>query len=199
MSLVVLLGMQSARAAVPAIDQVMAFPGTFKPFSTNRHVTIKYSLSAAAAVRLTIYGPEQEQIKVLRDWAEKPAGQHTVNWDGKDDAGTVVPDEAYFFTIEAKNQDGATVYDPIIHSGGKRITPDNVKLDPVSHEISYTLSESCRVLVRVGIYNGPLCDTVINWLPRQAGVIQEKWNGEDRLGVRKHFVFSMNTLIGSIS
>ncbi len=149
--LALLLMPQQLSAETLKIDQVMAFPTELNISSAGQYASIKYTLSDDAQTRIIIYGPQQEQIKLLQDWTSRPAGVHSARWDGKDNSGTIAGDEAYFFTIEAKNQDNTAVYDPIITSGGTRVTPQNVALARSDNKISYTLPRTSRVLVRAGM------------------------------------------------
>ncbi len=71
------------------------FPNPFNPSTA-----IRYSLAEMADVKLSIYNMLGQQIRVLvRD--ARPAGVHTVEWDGRDAMGRHVATGLYFYRIEA--------------------------------------------------------------------------------------------------
>lgn len=115
-----------------------------------------------------------------------------VQWDGRDSTGKPVPDEAYTFVIETtvessdKSADSADgggaetiVYDPTTFSGGKVGDITDITFDPTG-AVSYELPAPARVLFRLGIHNGPMYRTLVDWKPRPAGKVKEYWDGFDR-------------------
>jgi hypothetical protein len=116
----------------------------------------------------------------LAEQAPKQAGAHREAWDGKDLDGKIVPDEAYFFTIEAWDDTGGhAVYDPITFSGGEAFETTKARFDRKAGTLTYALSKPSRVLVRIGVGRGALLKTVVDWQPRSAGESTESWNGKD--------------------
>ncbi|MDI6793328.1 MAG: hypothetical protein QME81_10745 [bacterium] len=102
-------------------------------------------------------------------------------WDGKDTEGQLVPDEAYFFTIEAVDKKGSIeIYDPTIFSGGEEHDITEAPIDSVSGTINYRLPKMARVMIRLGISGGSLLKTLVDWKPRLAGEVTEYWNGKDQ-------------------
>lgn len=57
---------------------------------------ITYSLAAAGRVSLAVYNPEGKLVRTLLNAAQRTAGTHTEQWDGKDDAGNVLPTTATY-------------------------------------------------------------------------------------------------------
>lgn len=60
---------------------------------------IAYSVPAAGAVRLAVYGLQGERVRTLEDGTVM-AGRHSIAWDGRDEHGRVVPAGTYFVRLE---------------------------------------------------------------------------------------------------
>lgn len=73
------------------------------PNPFNMTTQINYYLKLGGDVKLEIYNIRGEMIKRLIDSAQR-AGEHTVLWDGKDDAGNDAPSGVYFFRLNAENK-----------------------------------------------------------------------------------------------
>ncbi|HEX6100101.1 MAG TPA: FlgD immunoglobulin-like domain containing protein [Thermoanaerobaculia bacterium] len=155
-------------------------------------LNLRYTLSAPATVTVSVYDPDHRLVATLAQNARRPAGENRERWNGKDLDGRVVPDEAYFFVIEAKDAAGSTaIYDPITFSGGEIGDVGQANVDRESGTISYALSQPSRVLLRAGIAGSVLLRTIVDWEPRAAGAVTEYWNGKDQDGLidvagRKH-------------
>jgi hypothetical protein len=63
------------------------------PFGTE--TTIAFALSRRGGVRLELFGATGAIVRCLLD-QEMSGGNHTVTWDGRDDAGRRVPSGVYF-------------------------------------------------------------------------------------------------------
>ncbi len=72
------------------------YPNPFNP-STN----IVYTLSSSATVKLAIYNMLGQRVVTLVAGEAQLSGQHTVQWDGKDDIGNPVSSGVYLYRIEA--------------------------------------------------------------------------------------------------
>ena len=82
-----------ARTEIPKMDQ--NYPNPF-----NASTGIKFTLPEPANVTLNIYNILGQKIASLVD-EEKPAGTHTVFWDGKDKNGAEVASGIYLYQIRA--------------------------------------------------------------------------------------------------
>ena len=69
------------------------------PNPFNASTTIRYDLPFPGGVRLCIYDLMGQRIRALVD-ERKPAGSHSVTWDGKDDAGKKVSSGMYVCRLE---------------------------------------------------------------------------------------------------
>ncbi len=70
----------------------------------SRQVSISYGLPRAAEVKLEVYDASGKPVSTI-EAGPKPAGYHTVVWDGADSYGTQLPTGAYFVRLAA---DGLT-------------------------------------------------------------------------------------------
>ncbi|NIM18927.1 MAG: T9SS type A sorting domain-containing protein [Candidatus Latescibacteria bacterium] len=73
------------------------YPNPFNPSTT-----IKYSIKARASVSLKIYNVTGQLVKTLVN-EEKPAGEYTKGWNGRNDAGNPVSSGVYFYKLVTKN------------------------------------------------------------------------------------------------
>jgi hypothetical protein len=73
-------------------------PARPNPFSPGTRIS--FDLPRAAAVRLLIYDVAGRQVRMLTDqqWA---AGNHTLEWDGRNDIGQPAGSGVYFYTMRA--------------------------------------------------------------------------------------------------
>ncbi len=72
------------------------YPNPFNPTTA-----IRYGLPGSARVTLKIYNLLGEELAVLLDHVEKPAGYHIEFWNGSDARGQAVPSGVYFCRIQA--------------------------------------------------------------------------------------------------
>ena len=109
-------------------------------------------------------------------------GDHDLAWDGKDERGQPVPDEAYCARAVLEAAGTSTVDDPCTRTGGEVITGIQPSL-AAEGDIVYTLERPARVLIRVGVKNGAMLRSLSVWRPRPAGRNLQRWNGFDDSGL----------------
>lgn len=109
----------------------------------------------------------------------------SISWDGKDMDGNIVPDEAYFFTIEAADSRGHfALYDPTATSGGDPVTLQDLSYDRDKKLLTYWLTADARVRIRAGVSSGgPLLKTLVNGVPKASGLQELTWDGKDESGI----------------
>ena len=73
------------------------YPNPFNP-----ETTIEFTLNIAGRVVIEIYDLLGRRIQTLID-AIRPAGWHTVRWDGKDETGNCMPSGLYMYTLKANS------------------------------------------------------------------------------------------------
>jgi hypothetical protein len=71
------------------------------PFSDN--CVISYSLTYAGAIDVAIYDTDGRLVRVLIKNETQSAGDHTVKWFGRDDAGKRLPAGVYFYHLKTGN------------------------------------------------------------------------------------------------
>lgn len=188
----VAVGYTTIRSTAPDISDYIPSVGTlrFLPGETAKTFTILIikdrRKEAGETVRLVLSRPAggaglgAVSAGTLASDAERKAGQSREVWDGKDLDGAVVPNEAYFFCVEAVDSSGQkVVYDPTTFSGGESADLTQGQINHETGTLNYTLSQPSRVLIRAGIPGSALLKTVVDWQPRVAGEITEYWNGKD--------------------
>ncbi len=162
------------------ISGVKISTSSFNP-QKGEELAIYCTLSKKAEIEVNLYDPDFVLIKTLTSRGFLDAGQQTFIWDGRDMDGKIVPDEAYFFTIEAQDEKGnKESYDTTVFSGGEAGDLTEADINPETKTITYNLPVMARVLIRLGIQDGPLLNTLVDWKPRVAGEITEHWNGKDK-------------------
>jgi hypothetical protein len=148
--------------------------------ATGQRFPIRIALEREARVELRLVSPDGDPVRTLVSAGSLGAASHELQWDGKDDAGVLVPDEAYVPVLIARATDGTTLeLDPRATSGGEMI--DQLQVAPLAGgDIGYVLPAPARVLVRVGIKEGPMLASLANWEPRASGKNVQRWNGFDQ-------------------
>jgi Lamin Tail Domain/FlgD Ig-like domain len=87
------------------IDVVRAFNlNQNRPNPFNPVTTIEFAVPAAGRVKLEIYNAKGQLVRNLIDAEYTKAAHERVTWDGRDDAGRVVPSGVYFYTLLAGDQ-----------------------------------------------------------------------------------------------
>ena len=158
-----------AHAGTPfEIRNIRIAPKSFNP-AIRETVKLYFSVSGSGKALVQIFDPDRQLVKELRVKDIPESGLCCLQWDGTDIDGKVVPDEAYFFTINAYAYTGEmAVYDPTVFSGGENISFP-VEFDPDKNVVNYTLPEDTRTIIRAGVKKGPMIKCLVNWRPRTAG------------------------------
>lgn len=164
------------------ISEVAIDRDVFNP-SLGQSVTIRFRISKNARVSLNIFDFDQELIVSLLGGKSLNAGQHAYPWNGRDWNGKIVPDEAYFFTIEANNGAERSSYDPAGLTDSILREIEGISILPDRQELEYALPEKGRVAVKAGIVDGPLLALPVDWEPRTKGTHREHWDGMDQDGL----------------
>lgn len=150
-------------------------------FSPERKETfaLPITLQEKAEIKIGFYTADGDLVRTLASNKPLEKGVHTLRWDGKDDQGNIVPDEAYVPVLEATAASGKKYkIDPRETTGGEAIEDLHVQITS-SRDISYLLPAPSRVLIRAGIKGGPMMRSLANWEPRGAGKNIQHWDGMD--------------------
>jgi hypothetical protein len=146
---------------------------------------VQLTLSHPARVDLCVYDGREVLIRRVSSHAELARGVHRLEWDGTDLHGRPVPDEAYHFTLEGHSAGAApVVWDLSDATGGESLSVLPPRWLRDEGRVEFTLARDARVRVRVGLTGGgPLVRTLLDWVPRPAGVHSIAWDGRDAAGV----------------
>lgn len=181
-TVVLFLSVGTVAAADLAIQNVQVTPHTLTP---GDEAKLSFSMNKEARVTVQIYTPDYDVIRNLIFDQVRPAGVNTFFWDGRDNAGQMVPDEAYLFGITAVASDGTrATYDPTTLSGGEiaDVFIHDTRRDGDNITVTYTAVRPSRISLRAGIHKGPLLKTLLNWQPMPAGAHVHTWDGMDETG-----------------
>lgn len=165
--------------AARAIDGVRLGAASFNP-TLGDELAIAYELSAGDEVWVRVYDPDGGLVRTLVDGEPREAGPNQETWDGRDFEGRRVPDEAYLVILETASGE---VYDPTTVSGGIVGDLTDARFDRQAGTVTYRLPAASRVLIRLGVRNGPMLKTLVDWRPRLAGSVTEYWDGRDEDGL----------------
>ncbi len=83
----------SEQAAVSSYALEQNYPNPFNPATT-----IRFQMKEAGAVHLSIYNLQGQLVRTLIA-GEMAAGQHHLQWDGRDQRGRLVPSGTYFYKL----------------------------------------------------------------------------------------------------
>ncbi|MDZ7289281.1 MAG: phytase [candidate division KSB1 bacterium] len=78
------------------------YPNPLRASAFNPSTVIPFHLNKSIHVKLTIVNIMGQAIRTLVE-GQMPAGEHLLNWDGRSDAGEVVPSGTYFICMEKGN------------------------------------------------------------------------------------------------
>lgn len=142
-------------------------------------VQLKIRSNEAGSLRVEILSEDGMHIRQLhRNIQIKANGLLTVEWDGTDDDGRVVPSEVYFPKVTFSSQKNGKDYEynPLAESGGSMLRNIPVSLDKYDN-FSLKLSSPSRLLIRGGVHDGPLLKTFSSWRPYPQGIARFNWDG----------------------
>ncbi len=170
--------------------EVRVGSASFNPAKEQR-VELRYELRRDDAITVGVYDCDGGLVRRLAESAPQSAGAHKVVWDGKDQEGKIVPDEAYAFTLEAAS---GAVFDAATFSGGVVGDLTAARFDEEAGTVEYQLPQAARVLIRLGLQGGPMLKTLVDWKPRPSGSVTEYWDGRDEsklIAFHKHKDFKV--------
>ncbi|MDL1948227.1 hypothetical protein FBQ97_00205 [Acidobacteria bacterium ACD] len=134
-------------------------------------------------------------------------GSVLLSWDGRDERGGVVPNEAYFVRLRLLDGRKKTLsaFDPLAGPGRNRESPEDVTYSSADGILTYSLARPGRVHVEAGqapldpitkTRTGPVLKVIVDREPRPAGRILERWDGWDES--RTIFVPELTDMVFSV-
>lgn len=149
---------------------------SFNP-SLKKKVDITVAAPAGYSTVVTMNDAHGLPIKTLYNGKAKP--ELKLSWDGTDDSGEIVPDEAYYPMVKAIQGKDTIIYNPPLFSGGEIFTIKEAEVNLEKGTISYTLKKNSRIMIRAGEKKGILLKSIVHCVPRLKGSVTEYWNGKD--------------------
>jgi hypothetical protein len=83
------------------IDKFELYQNFPNPFNPNTEIS--FHLSSGGIVHLNIFNILGQKVKTLID-EERPAGKHTILWDGKNDSGHPLVSGVYYYRLTTSDQ-----------------------------------------------------------------------------------------------
>lgn len=181
-----LVEMPVVAARLPVISSVKDGPkDPFNP-AVGEESTLTYTLSSDALVTVTVL-KGLIPVATVSSNTFNPAGSNTVIWDGRDNAGNLLPDAAYTYQVDAVSQlvpafkstnKTALV---VVEKEPPQITGFSVSANPLkiaagTVSFKYTLSENAKVALKVYDSSGGLVRTIQNGTAKIAGLNTSTWD-----------------------
>jgi hypothetical protein len=177
-----LLVATAAFAIAPARAQVtlLSQSATELSVASAQQVTYTVRTDRPGRLALEVLTGDGDLVRRLL-LPDAAAGTHKLGWDGRDDQGRAVPDEAYCVRALLEIAGQTATDDPCQRTGGEVVSGTAAEQSP-GGDIVYTLSHPARVLIRVGYKGGAMMRSLSVWRPRPAGRNLQRWNGMDDSG-----------------
>jgi flagellar hook assembly protein FlgD len=172
------------------ISEVSASPLFIDPYR-GQSATIRYTLAHALDLPMTVVvriydAPTKQLVKTLTAAYQLP-GVNAVDWDGTHTSGTIVPLEAYYFTIQASDASGtqdqyndATNPLPGPTPSHSNYVVNATNFDPYQNDlvaIHYEFSAPGRLTIRIITTSGQTIRTLLPQAIRGPGPQVELWDG----------------------
>ena len=190
--LIVLAGSTVAYAGAQSkISRVSTTREFFNP-TLRETVSLEIEPAVSGTVRITVVDRDGFPIRHLEEQRAERNRKVVARWDGRDDAGSVVPDEAYSFKVDLVTSAGTETYFPALKPA-RSFTIRADSFDSVGGILHYNLPVACRVHIQAGSAkfdkagnaDGPVLKTIVNRAPRAKGAVVEHWSGFDESGTIK--------------
>ncbi len=162
------------------LKQVMINDYSTNKLSTTRNKNFEFSIDIKTAQTLSIdiVSADKDKVKTIFKKTKVKPGNLKLSWDGKDEKGIFVPDEAWYPAIHIYNNDKVTSIYPSDYSGGEVM--DELPVTVVgAKQINLTLSKPARLLVRAGLKSGPMLRSLSSWEVKEQGLHKIYWDGLD--------------------
>lgn len=153
----------------------------------NATVTIDFAQAGRASV--VVVDRDGYPVRTLAN-AQSASGSVTLHWDGRDDSGRLVADEAYSLKVDWRGPKGTDTYFPA-NAPATMTAIQARSYDRRTATLVYNLPRASRVHIQAGTAAvdpktrrvvGPVMRTLVNREPRVSGMIAEHWNGYDESG-----------------
>jgi len=159
---------------------------TFEP-SRGESGAVNTTLNAALPIRLLLKNYNGVVVRKLAD-AARAAGNYTDTWDGRDDAGNLLPEGPYYAVLEYDFGGSTHVIDLTNTTGGVRYNPSRASFPntfrPFENDqlkVTFTIPDSrgaSEILAFVGLFNTDTrIITLLERAPLGVGTHTIYWDG----------------------
>lgn len=87
------------QTAIPSVYSLSNYPNPFNP-----NTRISFSLPENSKISLEIYNVKGQRVKTLVNRTDYQAGNHNIQWDGKDDNGSSIASGVYFYKLQSTHK-----------------------------------------------------------------------------------------------
>jgi len=158
-------------------------PKAFNPTAGGKAV-FRFKLPDVNQAKVWLVDPLGRIVATVKATGPDAKGVFEGTWNGRGEDGAVAPDDAYCYLpvpSEARPPEGGLPKLPL--EGGARLKCRETAYDPKTGKISYLLPEAGRVRIRVGVKEGPVLRTLLDWAAQPAGRHAIVWDGKDSSGL----------------
>jgi hypothetical protein len=171
----------------PTIINVSISKPFFNP-SLGQQVGISFSIERPGTLTVTLIDSRRSRVKRLLETSARPGGI-SLAWDGRNELGVVVADEAYSLKIELDTGKTVEIYFPAAVEPVASSVAGN-GYDRSSGILRYELPKPSRVRIIAGVSGDPPglenvqppMKVLAEGEPRAAGAVIQQWNGFDETG-----------------
>jgi hypothetical protein len=187
------LSLAQAGHALPPPNSELRDVSITRPFfnpALGQKIGVSFNLDRAGSLTVLILDRDGYLVRRLVSGQTVQPGKQAFDWDGRDDKGHVVPDEAYSLKIDLAGARKTASYFPA-RLQPEEIEPKGLFYDRQGGTVGYKLARPARVHVQAGSNRfdektggqiGPALRTIANREPRVAGSVVEPWDGYDQGG-----------------
>jgi flagellar hook assembly protein FlgD len=176
----------------PRLSITTSRTDAFNPF-VGEQGTITLTIGDAAVITIWIIDADGNVVRTLVFDESRAAGTYEDIWDGRNDAGQLVPDGAYFFLIEYTVSNGTYIYDlrtaALYEQNYSGITHPSIfaPYEDDFYQVTYELPKPAYVRMHTWTWDygyGPmgLVKTLLVKELIGAGTHTEIWDGTDDKG-----------------
>jgi len=157
--------------------------------AAGESVTITIGVAQAGRVSVVVVDRDGYPVRALTN-AQPVSGSVMLHWDGRDDSGRFVADEAYSLKVDWHGSHETDTYFPA-NAPAVMSAIEARSYDRRTATLLYNLPRPSRVHIQAGTavvdpktkkLVGPVMKTLVNREPRVSGRIAEHWNGYDESG-----------------
>ncbi|AEG02520.1 PKD domain-containing protein [Methylomonas methanica] len=186
------VGIDTAEVVVNLSATLSIASETFEP-GLGQTATISTTLSAGVPVKLVVKNQNGQIVRTVVQ-TNRAAGSFSDSWDGRNDAGSLVPEGVYYAVLEYDFSGETRSVDLTNTTGGSRYNPSRTsipsKFSPFAGQplvIDFTLTRASEVTAFIGRFNvDTRLITFYDRLPFPKGTHRIVWNGENAEGQLIH-------------